>query len=247
MRKILRLCLLLCAVAVLAACAPFYRGFEGSSVVSPARPDVTVGVKAMPMLSHGRISPFLNTDQGYQFPEAFVSVYGTDAASPMAIVTLAIVPNNAWEWDPLTFSGPLAQETLGATFGEQAFYGNVRIVNGAEDAFSPLFADKEQWASLRWLAQRFAILEDFSRAKIILEYREPLPESLAAVVGQLPVYSDEVQAFRERAIKAFEVRFGGAVSPDAAAPYIKTLNERYMGKFLGSMSLKNDVFPLYND
>ena len=68
MRKILRLCLLLCAVAVLAACAPFYRGFEGSSVVSPARPDVTVGVKAMPMLSHGRISPFLNTDQGYQFP-----------------------------------------------------------------------------------------------------------------------------------------------------------------------------------
>ena len=247
MKNAVRLCLLSCAVALLAACAPFYRGFEGSSVVSPARPDVTIGAKELPLLSQGQISPFLNTDQGYQFPEVFVSVYGTDAASPMAIVTLAGVPNNAWEWDPLTFSGPLAQQTLGATFGEQSFYGNVRIVNGAEDAFSPLFADKEQWASLRWLAQRFAVLEDFSRAKIILEYREPLPASLASSAGQLPVYSDQMQAFRERASKAFEVRFGGAASPDAAAPYIKTLNARYMGTFLGSMSLKSDVFPLYRD
>ena len=55
----------------------------------------------------------LNTDQGYQFPETLVSVYGTDAASPVAIVALSFVPSNAWEWDPLSFSGPMAQQNMG--------------------------------------------------------------------------------------------------------------------------------------
>ena len=105
--KTIRFFLLWCMVVAVSACTPFYRGFEGSTLVSPARPDVSVSVADMPMLAHGQIAPFLSTDQGYQFPETFVSVYGTDAASPVAVVALSFVPNNAWGWDPLTFSGPL--------------------------------------------------------------------------------------------------------------------------------------------
>ena len=111
--KTIRFFLLWCMVVAISACTPFYRGFEGSTLVSPARPDVSVSVVDMPMLAHGQIAPFLNTDQGYQFPETLVSVYGTDAASPVAIVALSFVPSNAWEWDPLSFSGPMAQQNMG--------------------------------------------------------------------------------------------------------------------------------------
>lgn len=240
--KTIRFFLLWCMVVAVSACTPFYRGFEGSTLVSPARPDVSVSVADMPMLAHGQIAPFLSTDQGYQFPETFVSVYGTDVASPVAVVALSFVPNNAWEWDPLTFSGPLAERNMGAVFGGESFYGNIRIVNGAKDPFASLFVPEEQWASIDWLVQRFACLNDFKRAKLILEYREPLPASLKGV-SEVPVYNEAVQAFRERAAKVFHVQYGGAPLPKEAAPYIKTLNARSMGSFLGSMSMKEPLFP----
>ena len=207
--KTIRFFLLWCMVVAISACTPFYRGFEGSTLVSPARPDVSVSVVDMPMLAHGQIAPFLNTDQGYQFPETLVSVYGTDAASPVAIVALSFVPSNAWEWDPLSFSGPMAQQNMGTVFGGESFYGSVRIVNGAKDPFAPLFAPEDQWASLDWL--------------------------------------EAVQAFRERAAKVFHVQYGEAPMPKDEAPYIKTLNARYMGNFLGSMSVKEPLFPNYSD
>ena len=217
--KTIRFFLLWCMVVAISACTPFYRGFEGSTLVSPARPDVSVSVVDMPMLAHGQIAPFLNTDQGYQFPETLVSVYGTDAASPVAIVALSFVPSNAWEWDPLSFSGPMAQQNMGTVFGGESFYG---------------------------LVQRFACLNDFRRSKLILEYREPLPASLKGV-SEVPVYNEAVQAFRERAAKVFHVQYGEAPMPKDEAPYIKTLNARYMGNFLGSMSVKEPLFPNYSD
>ena len=207
--KTIRFFLLWCMVVAISACTPFYRGFEGSTLVSPARPDVSVSVVDMPMLAHGQIS-------------------------------------NAWEWDPLSFSGPMAQQNMGTVFGGESFYGSVRIVNGAKDPFAPLFAPEDQWASLDWLVQRFACLNDFRRSKLILEYREPLPASLKGV-SEVPVYNEAVQAFRERAAKVFHVQYGEAPMPKDEAPYIKTLNARYMGNFLGSMSVKEPLFPNYSD
>mgnify|MGYP000889380106 FL=1 len=131
---------------------------------------------------------------------------------------------------------------MGAVFGGESFYGNIRIVNGAKDPFASLFVPEEQWASIDWLVQRFACLNDFKRAKLILEYREPLPASLKGV-SEVPVYNEAVQAFRERAAKVFHVQYGGAPLPKDAAPYIKTLNARSMGSFLGSMSMKEPLFP----
>ena len=60
--KTIRFFLLWCMVVAVSACTPFYRGFEGSTLVSPARPDVSVSVADMPMLAHGQIAPFLSTD-----------------------------------------------------------------------------------------------------------------------------------------------------------------------------------------
>ena len=150
-------------VVAVSACTPFYRGFEGSSWFLRRVPTFPSVLRYADACAR-QIAPFLSTDQGYQFPETFVSVYGTDAASPVAVVALSFVPNNAWEWDPLTFSGPLAERNMGAVFGGESFYGNIRIVNGAKDPFASLFVPEEQWVSIDWLVQRFACLNDFKRA-----------------------------------------------------------------------------------
>ena len=51
----------------------------------------------------------------------------------------------------------------------------------------------------------------------------------------------------ETAAKVFHVQYGEAPMPKDEAPYIKTLNARYMGNFLGSMSVKEPLFPNYSD
>ena len=51
----------------------------------------------------------------------------------------------------------------------------------------------------------------------------------------------------ETAAKVFHVQYGEAPMPKGEAPYIKTLNARYMGNFLGSMSVKEPLFPNYSD
>lgn len=111
----------------------------------------------------------------------------------------------------------------------------------------PLFAPEDQWASLDWLVQRFACLNDFRRSKLILEYRRTAPRVAQGRFLKCPVYNEAVQAFRERAAKVFHVQYGEAPMPKDEAPYIKTLNARYMGNFLGSMSVKEPLFPNYSD
>ncbi len=240
--KTIRFCLLWCLVVLFAACTPLHRGFEGAVLVSPTRPDIAVSVEDLPMLAHGRLTPFLKADSGYQFPETLLSVYGKDSRSPLAIVALSFVPNNAWEWDLPSFSGPLAQETEGASFGGESYYGTIRIVNGDKDPFSPLVVPAEEAASVDWLAQRFVALEDFWKAKIILEYREPLPASLRGATS-VPLYAEEVRAFQARAAKTFQVRTNTGLSASAATPYLETLNAKYLGAFLGNMSPKDFIYP----
>lgn len=244
--KTIRFFLLWCMVVAISACTPFYRGFEGSTLVSPARPDVSVSVVDMPMLAHGQIAPFLNTDQGYQFPETLVlRIRNGRRVSRSHCGPFLCAQQQLGEWTRCP-SAAMAQQNMGTVFGGESFYGSVRIVNGAKDPFAPLFAPEDQWASLDWLVQRFACLNDFRRSKLILEYREPLPASLKGV-SEVPVYNEAVQAFRERGGPRCSTSSRGAPMPKDEAPYIKTLNARYMGNFLGSMSVKEPLFPNYSD
>lgn len=232
--------LLAALICTLSACTPLQRGFDGSVLVSPARPALTLAAPGLPALAKGQTAPFLYTDRGYQFPSTLLGVYGTDAASPMAITVLSLVPDELWEWDSPEFSGPHGVKTAGVVLGGQSFVGTVRVVNGEKDPFSPLFADEEQFASINWLAQRFVLLDEFKRAKIILEYREPLPASLSGVTELMP-FNETVQAFTARAAQAFQVRFGseeGELPQPVESPYLNSLNGKYLGTFLGSMSPK---------
>ncbi len=236
--------LLTAVICLLSACAPLQRGFDGAKLVSPSRPAVMLAAPGLPTLVEGQVAPFLYTDRGYQFPSTLLGVYGKDALSPMAITVISFVPNELWKWDSPEFSGPHGVKTAGAVFGGQAFTGSVRIVDGATDPFSPLIAQEEQYPSIIWLAQRFALRDDFDRAKIILEYREPLQEPLSEL--ELLPYNEKIRAFTARATRVFQVRFFGSGESTAYKPmppaYVKSVNRRYLGPFLGSMSEK-DVWP----
>ncbi|MEG2140605.1 MAG: DUF4851 domain-containing protein [Bilophila sp.] len=235
-------------VLALVACTPLRRGFEGSTLVSPAQPPLSVTVD-MPLLASGQIAPYLYTDRGYQFPDTLVAVYGTNAASPLALSVLSVTPNNKWTWDPLTFSSPDRPVSSNVAFGGEAFAGSVHRINGAKDPFAPLFAaDEGARGKLNWIAQRFACRMQFDQVKIILEYREPLSATLAATLGsstEIPLYNQEVQAFQARAAKVFAVQFAYTGPTVGQPPYIKSLNSRYLGAFLGSMSVKD--LPLESD
>lgn len=244
--KTIRFFLLWCMVVAISACTPFYRGFEGSTLVSPARPDVSVSVVDMPMLAHGQIAPVPEYGSRLPVPGNPCLRIRNGRRVSRSHCGPFLCAQQRLGMDPLSFSGPMAQQNMGTVFGGESFYGSVRIVNGAKDPFAPLFAPEDQWASLDWLVQRFACLNDFRRSKLILEYREPLPASLKGV-SEVPVYNEAVQAFRERAAKVFHVQYGEAPMPKDEAPYIKTLNARYMGNFLGSMSVKEPLFPNYSD
>ena len=243
MKKSMLLSVLVC---FLCACTPLYRGFEGGTMLSPSRPQVAISVPDLPVLAEGQISPYVYTDRGFQFPETFLGVYGTKADAPLVITAMSFVPSERWEWDTADFSTPLAQKTDGALFGGQAFAGNIRFVHEAqEDPFAPLVATPEQVTRLHWLAQRFVLRTYFNQCKIILEYREPIPASLAGN-ETVPLYSPEVQAFIERARQAFQVSFDTKVQLSAQAPYLKSLNARYLGSFLGTMFMK-ELIPSFKD
>ncbi|MEI3478719.1 MAG: DUF4851 domain-containing protein [Bilophila sp.] len=124
----------------------------------------------------------------------------------------------------------------------ESFYGTIRIVSGEKDAFAPLFADKDGQAPCAGLRNVTPRRDDFDRARIILEYREPLPASLEGA-AEVPLYDPEVRAFSERAARVFAVQFGGSSAPAAPAPYIKTLDARYLGAFLGSHVPQESAFP----
>ena len=120
--KTIRFFLLWCMVVAISACTPFYRGFEGSTLVSPARPDVSVSVVDMPMLAHGQIAPFLNTDQ-LPVPGNPCLRIRTDAASPVALWPFPLCPATLGNGTRCPSAGLWPSRTWGPCLAERASTG----------------------------------------------------------------------------------------------------------------------------
>lgn len=233
MRVIQWVAILICITQLL-ACASLFRGFNGETLVSDAQPALSINVK-MPMLTAGQMTPYLYTDYGYQFPVTLIAVYGIDEHSPMAISTLSLAPNN-WQWDPLSFNIVDSPVTSYESFGGHTFEGSIHIINGKKDPFTILVASEERLTSIYWLVQRYSYRAFFNKAKIILEYREPLPSNFSENT-QISTVNPEIQKFKQRAIEAFEVSFDYKGTEKPIAPFIKGINARMVGNYLGSMSI----------
>ncbi len=231
------LCRMLIGVVpiLLTACTPLMRGVEGGKLLSGGRPPLTVE-SSLPLRAAGSAAPFIMTDLGFKTPDTRLTVHGAeDAASSLAVAVFAEAPE-LMEWHYPSFSpsdGPITGEVM---LGGRPFAVSVRITDAAGDPFTPLLGlDEKQGASLRWLSQRFTALAEFRKVKIILEYREPLPEGLDDLPVALFVDDERVKAFSRRARQAFEVQFACADPPERRTEPIQGINQRTLGKFVGTL------------
>ncbi|HIU17788.1 MAG TPA: DUF4851 domain-containing protein [Candidatus Avidesulfovibrio excrementigallinarum] len=240
-----------CALTL--ACSPLSRGFVQGDLVSSAYPPVTIST-SMPVLLEGKCTPFVLVDSSFQFPETWIAVYGERSQnSPMAIAAYSVAPT-AMEWrdaGKLPPDGPVASSV---DFGGAAFAGSVRIVSADRDPFAPLVLSpeqiKEKGSEIQWLVQRFSLASANSwETKIILEYREPLPEWIGPLNLEAYMISPDMRAFMERAANAFSVNFACAATDVPRAPFIPrgVLNQRYLGQFLGELVFKPEMLSPFDD
>ncbi len=227
----------------LLGCSSLVRGFSENGFVSNGYPPVTISC-TLPLITYGQNSPLIMTDVGYRSPQAWLAVYGNakDPSAPMAIIAYGETPSG-FQWDPAGSSYPDMPVTSQALFGGQEFSGTVRIVSAQKDPFAPLFYPpevlKEKGRSILWLAQRYCCESlNFWETKIVLEYREPLPDWVTPGIDpSLMIGTPKMTAFIKRAQEAFILAFAEPQFSSARAPYLHGgLQGRYIGPFLGSMS-----------
>lgn len=244
--RVLRFAILTVAMLTFTACTPLMRGFQQGELVSDSAPPITIQ-STLPLLAKGQCSPFVQVDMNFANPETWLAVYGGETpTSPLAVAAYSVAPSRL-QWD---FAGvelvdsPVVGEVA---FGGQAFNSIFRVLNGNRDPFAPLVtADAAAANAQVWMVQRFVTLEDFRKTKIILEYRELLPESLADMASTpgILLLRPEVRAFMQRAHAAFSVQFAYEGPAIERAPYLgDRFNQRYLGDFLGGLSPVSPYFP----
>ena len=241
-----------CALTL--ACTPLSRGFVQGELLSSAYPPITIS-STLPVMLEGKCTPFVLVDCMYQFPETWIAVYGERSLNaPMAIAAYSVATRST-EWRDAGTLPPDGPVTSSVAFGGNAFAGSVRIVSADKDPFAPLLLSaeeiKERGSEIQWLVQRFSLASaNFWETKIILEYREPLPEWIGSLDLSAYMTTPDMRAFMERAAQAFSVDFQCAATAIPRAPFIPedALNERYLGKFLGELVTKPEMlYPVDDD
>lgn len=240
-----------CALTL--ACSPLSRGFIQGELLSSAYPPITIS-SSLPVLLEGKCTPFVLVDSRYQFPETWIAVYGERSLqAPMAIAVYSVAtPSTEWrDAGKLPPDGPVVSSV---DFGGNAFAGSIRIVSADRDPFAPLLLSpeeiKEKGSEIQWLTQRFSLASaDFWETKIILEYREPLPEWLGPLDLSTYLTTPDMRAFMERAAKAFSVSFSCAATDIPRASFIPNgaINQRYLGNFLGELVSKPEMLFPFDD
>jgi hypothetical protein len=117
-------------------------------------------------------------------------------------------------------------------------------VDSKKDAFSALAGLTDEAKPMRWLTRGFAARYNFNDTKVILEYREPLPENLAAQENLTESQTDQLRAFEQRASAAFAVASVSGNITGITEGYAKNIRGQYMDhRFWGTAS-KYDTFVL---
>lgn len=239
MRKFLSLALLLSFPLLMSACADaLQRGLLGQAYISTARPSITLEAKNMPLMTGGRGMANLQWTGmlGGLTIDVWLAVYGEGGLSPLAIVAQAQVPSG-WYWDSI-MRRPFSVDEGTEVFNGVAYQACTFIIDPAQDPFGTLVTGvKPDGSPQRWMVRAFAARYNFNDDKIIMEYREPLPDGIESLTA-LPLGSgDLLLSFAQRAREAFQVSNGPKNPQGVTDPYANAIQWQYMGQgFLGSAS-----------
>jgi hypothetical protein len=241
--KILRACCMAITLSAFLGCtAALQRGMSGAAYVSTARPAISLQAAELPPLTAGEGHATLfggSMPAGAQV-RVWLAVYGeVSAESPLAIIAHAEV-QNGWYWDGI-MRRPFSVNEGVEVLGDWEFQACTYIVEGERDPFGALSAgDADRPA--RWIARGLAARTNFYADKIILEYRERLPESIASLTA-LPLGSgDFVREFEQRARESFIVAPAPRQTAEIRKGYANAVRWRYMNeKFLGTVSKYDNI------
>ena len=240
MKKIAILACLL-GLCCAAACAPLQRGMDGAVYVSSAKPAFSVAVPDLPLRTAGVLTAAVTSDDslGGVPVRAWMAVYGGNTLEqPMAIVAQAEVAE-PWYWDS-DLSRVFSVDKGTAVLGDRLFQACTYIVQGDNDAFTPLVRHADD-TPVRWIVRRLASRTDFDQGKITLEYRESLPTDYVSLVSLPHGGNTFLRNFAQRAEKAFQfaslpIRLG-----KVSSQYTEGIRVRYLNaNFFGTMS-RHDI------
>lgn len=237
--------ILLIAICVsLAACAQaLQRGMLDNTYISTARPNISLSAKSLPLLTSCQGICNLNWTgvMGGLPIQMWVAVYGQGALAPMAIAAQAQVPQN-WQWDS-DMRRPFSVDDGTVVFNGATYDACTFIVDPAKDPFGNLVTAVHPDGSPQlWLVRSFSARFNFNMDKIILEYREPLPEGITSLTALPYGSSSLLRDFDERARNAFIVANAPADVSKVSRDFADNIRWQYMNqKFLGTVS-KLDLF-----
>ena len=225
------------------------RGMYDNAYVSTARPSIMVQVKDLPLITAGRGSAFLtNTCVVGGLPvDVWIALYGKSPNGPLAVVAQAELPHG-WYWDSI-MRRPFSINESVELLGGMGFQACTFVV---ENRFDPFVAqawlgddDKEiAQRPTRWLVRAFAARCNFDEDKIVLEYREPLPDAIHNISSMPFGQDDLVRGFEQRAREAFVVGPAPKQLSVVTGGSPNGIEWRYMReKFLGTAS-KYDIFDI---
>lgn len=246
MRKYLCLLAGLALMPLIWACnQALQRGMLDGAYVSTARPALMVEVKDMPLLTAGEgfANVFWTGMLGGLPVQMWFAFYGTGGLAPLAIVAQAQVPSG-WYWDGI-MRRPFSVDEGTAAFGGVTYDSYTYIVNPAADPFAEFMgANEPTGQEQRWLARVFAARYNFNQDKMILEYREPLPEAITDLTAMPLGYDTFLREFAARARDAFAVLPCPANVPAVQKAYIKGVQWQFVDQnFLGSISRNDYLSP----
>ena len=95
---------------------------------------------------------------------------------------------------------------------------------------------------MRWLVRGFAARYNFNDTKVVMEYREPLPENLAGQQTLAESMTEQLKAFEQRANAAFAVASAPQNTSGITNGYANSISWQYLDqRFWGTVS-KYEIF-----
>lgn len=245
MNRISSLLLCMLITVLLYGCGQaLHRGMIGNTYVSTARPAISLSVTDLPLLMAGK--GMCNMDWtgmlGGLPVQVWLAVYGQGGLAPMAITAQAQLPQG-WIWDGI-MRQPFSVDDSVEVFNGVNYQACTFIVNPASDPFGALVTGSQaDGQPQQWLVRAFAARYNFNNDKIILQYREPLPDGITSLTALPLGHGDLLTNFAERARKTFVVAAPPANANEAQEGYASDIQWDKMGQnFLGTVSRNEALF-----
>ncbi len=241
---------LLCC-AFLAGCAASgggqQRGLQNGAYASSARPSISLGAKSLPLLlgGEGRARLMRCGVIGGLPIRDWYAIYGVPGKGPLAIVAHGELPVQ-WRWDG-DMRRPFSINVGTEVFAGESFQAFTYAAETERDPFArltnPQTLEQKDAVPQRWIVRAFATRCNFDLGKIIMEYREPLPDDIVSLTALPYGRADYVSRFEQRAREAFSVQTPLANTGNIEKRYVgDDVLWQYMNEVFWGTASYNDAF-----